>query len=855
MAPIKKSQTALILCIAVLSGFAGLGYEAIWTRLFAVSLGNEIQAVLSVIAALFAGLAFGSLMFGRRVAASFRPSLWYASFEVIIAVWALALIWILPVMRGFVPVVLPVDSSPARQWCVAFSFAFTLLLPATLPMGGTLPALEAMLSKGLQRKTIGLAYAANTFGAVIGTSATAFLLLPSFGLTKTLLLCAALNCLAASAAMFLPSVLGNSISQVANETRRNGLESWPLFFTGLLGIGYEVITIRTLSQSLENTVYTFALLLGVYLFGTACGGALQHLYLKTVDGKKATAILAILTSLTCLSGTLLIAFAGSILGSLQALLPHSIAVLSAEFFIAVLVFLPPSLAMGALFSQLAQNADKSGLGRALFFNTLGAALAPILFGPIILPLLGAKISFALIACLYLLIFWPLSLKHLALSSPVAFAAIVFLMSPLSLRLTQVPEGGKLLWHKDGAMAAVSVVADHSGARYLQVNNHFRMGGDVSLRSDARQAYIPLLLHPQPKHALFLGLGTGTTVSAAVDDPHLISDGVELVPEVVESFPYFRQSAPHLGNADNLHIHIADARRFVETTVDRYDVIVADLFHPSLEGSGALYTKDHFEAIRARLNEGGIFCQWLPLYQLDLETFQIILRSFLSVYPNTNAYLAHFSVEMPLIGLVGSVSSTSYDEHWFDRRAQDAAFAGQLSKVDLHDTTSLFGLYLAGADDLKIFAGDGPINSDDLPLVQALAPHFVYGQASNTAGERLLKMLAAFHPQSASLMQGSNEDQEKLRRYWLARNQFLEVGVEMRQGQKSPDLISSIAPKLLDIVRMSGDFDAAYNPLLFMARQLDRHDPRSARQLLEALDKANPQRSDARRMLAAVPPLK
>src|SRR4029079_17918178 len=100
--------------------------------------------------------------------------------------------------------------------------------------------------------------------------------------------------------------------------------------------------------------------------------------------------------------------------------------------------------------------------------------------------------------------------------------------------------------RDGIMAAVSVVRDEAGTRHLQVNNHFRMGGSASERSDHRQAYIPLLLHPNPKRALFLGLGTGATLSAAGDHPGLVTDGVELVPEVVESFPLFAGSAPQLG---------------------------------------------------------------------------------------------------------------------------------------------------------------------------------------------------------------------------------------------------------------------------------------------------------------------
>src|SRR5262249_25021179 len=112
---VMLKQALLITAIACLSGFAGLGYEIVWTRMLAVSLGHEIVAVLGVISALFAGLALGSLMPGRRIAASARPALWYAGLELAIGVWALFLIPLSPLAGDLVPTLVPVDAPPARQ--------------------------------------------------------------------------------------------------------------------------------------------------------------------------------------------------------------------------------------------------------------------------------------------------------------------------------------------------------------------------------------------------------------------------------------------------------------------------------------------------------------------------------------------------------------------------------------------------------------------------------------------------------------------------------------------------------------------------------------------------------------------
>src|SRR5262245_38033943 len=195
-----------IIVITALSGFAGLGYEIVWTRLLAVSLGHEIVAVLGVLAALFAGLALGSLLPGRRIAASARPALWYAALELAIGAWALALIPLFPVVGELVPALMPADASAMRQWLIAFGLPFILLLPATLAMGGTLPALEAVLAPHVRAGgAVGRVYAANTLGAAAGTLATTFALVPIFGISRTLAICAALNIVCAAAMWRLPA--------------------------------------------------------------------------------------------------------------------------------------------------------------------------------------------------------------------------------------------------------------------------------------------------------------------------------------------------------------------------------------------------------------------------------------------------------------------------------------------------------------------------------------------------------------------------------------------------------------------------------------------------------------------------
>jgi len=844
-----------ITAIAGLSGFAGLGYEMVWTRMLAVALGHEIVAVLGVISALFAGLALGGLVPGRRISASARPALWYAGLEAVIGLWALALIALAGPVGDLVPVLAPVDATPALQWFVAFALPFLLLLPATLAMGATLPALEAILSPALaDRRAAGRVYAANTAGAVAGTLATAFLVIPAFGLSATLALCALVNAICAIAMLRAAGGIRPVPKPEARGASIVGLA--PLFVSGLLGIGYEVLTVRVLSQILENTVYTFAILLAAYLAGTALGAALRNRVARGREPGALIAPLVVLTALACMAGAAVLGGADMLLAVMRAGLPATVSGrLGAEVAIAAIAFVPPTLAMGALFTELAQAASDrwGGMGPALAANTFGAALAPIVFGPVLMPLVGAKIGFAVIALGYLLALPNLRWRTLALGVAAGAAVALFVLSPLSLRFVRVPPGGALLWHADGAMASVSVVRNSAGDVHLQVNNHFRMGGSASERSDHRQAHIPLLLHPDPRRALFLGLGTGATLSAAGDHPGLKADGVELVPEVVETFPLFARSAPQLTGNPDISIHVADARRFVRAGGAPYDVIVADLYHPSVDGSGALYSREHFAAIRGRLAPGGLFAQWLPLHQLDLPTLRLIVRTFLEVFPQGEAYLGQFSVETPLIVLVGRTAPARTGQLWLAHRVTAPELARRLGALDLKDDVSLFGLYLSGAGGLRAFAGPGPVNSDDHPRVASAAPRTAYA-AGESPGERLVSLIAQLDADPAQAMPGADAiTQQRLAAYWRARNLYLETGVATLTAKGPRNVVAGIAPKLVEIVRISPDFEPAYLPVIAMARQVALSDPSAARALLTALDRAQPRRPEARRALASLPP--
>lgn len=826
------------------SGFAGLGYQLVWTQQCATWLGHEIAAVLAVVAAFFGGLALGAWGLGPRIERSAAPQRWYAGCELVIGAWSLVIALAIDGYGASLLQAIGPEPGVLRQWGFAFGGTFVLLLPATAAMGATLAAMERLCRIAAQEtRTVASLYAANTFGAVLGVLAVAFWLAPALGYARTGLICAAINFGCAMAALLLfgssasPGVSGERAG-VRGEADALPRILWPLALSGLLGIGYEVLVVRVLAQVSEGTVYTVALLLAVYLLAAAAGAAIY----ARADAKRAGACLPTITACACLIGATSLWFAARIKLALLGVLPPGMSsALVAEAALATVAFAVPSACMGALFAHLAACAvaQGTGLGRALAANTLGAASAPPLFGVVLFPLLGPKFALLLVALGYLL----LSKRRLVAAVP-ALAALGIASAAPDLAFVDVPPGGRVLRYADGVMASVSVVEDADGVSRLRIDNRQQEGSSATRRVDSRQGLLPLLLHPAPRTALFLGLGTGVTARAAASmQPQVRIDAVELVPEVIAASLMFAPD-PAQGPA-TLRVLAADARRYVRTTPRRYDVIVSDNFHPARSGSAALYTVEHFEAVRARLAGGGLFCQWLPLHQMDLATLRLIVASFLRVFPDGAAVLASNSLETPVIGLVGGGGGARLALPVAQARVHHAG----LAPIGFEDGFALLGSYVAGPAALARFAAGAPLNTDDHPRVAWRAPRITYAPRDERPRDRLIALLdAGWQPRDLVGTREPPEDTRRLAAYWQARDLFLRAGRDVQVSSDPARMLAQIEAPLLEVLRISADFRPASDPLRQLAGALSRRDPERARALFDRLARLQP----ARAQIGAIP---
>ncbi len=832
----------------LLSGAAGLGYQIVWARAFALGLGHELPGVLAVVSAIFAGLSLGSLLLDRRIGSSRRPDLWYVALELLIGLWALATLALIPWAEGLTAGWIGLDTGPARHWSFAFAVPMVVLLPATFAMGATLPAMERLVFALEPGRHVGGLYAANCLGAVAGTLGAAYVALPTLGMRASVIGFAALNllCAALAAALsrgwkeraaFEEARSRQASSRVALEGWGGGIRGLPFFWfaTGCLGIAYESLGIRILSRVFENSIYSFAVVLSLYLTGTALGAAAYQRWARPRRVEPTLSRLLTAIAAGCGLGGVALYFEVAIYRAARGWLGDSpVGVASAELFVASLVFLVPTACMGATFSHLVQAARRrdGGVGRSAALNTLGAATAPPLVGVLLLPMFGAPLVLAAIVGGYLML-----ARRFA-----ATAALVLLclLRPTSLPQELHRDSEILLAWREGALASVAVVETAESERRLRVNGRFQMGGTGGGILGSRQGLLPLMLHEAPRSAAFLGVATGATMKGALEHPGVDLTGVELLPEVLDMLPLFEETGAVVQRSPRVELVVADARRFVRTSPEQFDVIVGDLFHPGRDGAGTLYTLEHFQAIRDRLDPDGLFCQWLPLYQLDEPTLQSIAATFLSVFPEAWAFVGDFGIDTPVAGLVGTRRGALEipSDRW-NRDPSELPARSVMERHRLDSAVSLAGSALASPAQLRAFAGEAPIARDDLPLVVYRAPLFTAKRDSVPHGRLLAWIERVGTARPDGLIPPNEADRAALvartRRFIEARDGYLRGLVLADEGDGRSAMVA-----LWDSHERSADFEEVRRHLGRIADAVEPRAPSQARAIRQRLG-AWPQR--------------
>lgn len=637
--PEWKSWWVVVAILYSLSGFTGLAYEVLWARMLSMQFGVSIFGVVLTVAAFMVGLGLGSLAGVKRARSINTPLALFALLEMAIALYALLLPNLTHAVGGWMDGI--ADKLTLAQWyLLQGSEALCLLVMPAFAMGMSF----ALVMKAVDgtRLSLGKLYGLNTIGGVAGA------LFPLWGLSalgwsNSVRIIALLGLTVGAAALALSYFIRNS--QLAHCKAKNSTSARPLLSALAIyaGIGagsimLEVCWIRLYGMIMLRTEYVLGVILAVFLLGIALGSIL----LPRVQKSWITWLLPLITGGGILLGLWLLPAASAWVERSQ-FQSFSGAIWTQALILAIFT-LPVTLSLGAWLPLLAGRfATVEASGVWLYgANCLGGAAGAVVAGLLLIPLFGSAATVA-IAGLAIAAFGFLWVKPRRIWLVFAVMLIVAWhlrsMPPVHDLLPQFEGNSRDLYLYEDAISMTHVVEQPDGQRVL-LSDLQRMDASsdpsaVEIQMD--QARLALLLHPAPRSVLFLGLGTGISMAGSTPFPGLRRSAVELSQgSIIAANTWF---APVNRNVmDQAQTKRDDARHFLSTTQSNYDVIIGDLFHPDLAGMGALLSVQQFRRARNHLNDNGVFVQWLALNQFDIQSLQVVLRSFKHVFPDAQLFM-------------------------------------------------------------------------------------------------------------------------------------------------------------------------------------------------------------------------
>ena len=831
----------IVWLIFIFSGASGLIYQVIWMRQLTLIFGSTVFATSTVLTAFMAGLALGSFYFGRKIDESTQsPLRIYALLEA--GIGAFCLVWplILAALSAiYVLIHRNVTSEFYTLSLIRFVLTFgVLLIPSTL-MGGTLPVLTRFFVKRLEQlgTNIGILYALNTFGAVIGTVAAGFFLIEALGIRWTLGIGIAINFAVAAIALVLarkalttedassqPEIVvedeTRSPATQFTESRKPKAEShlalWAIGISGFCALAYEVLWTRIMVFFLGSTTYAFATMLAAFLFGIALGSMVLARWVDRI--KQPVAIFGIIQLGIGLFALILMPAFEGLYGMSSALQSTFGASRFWTFFSCFLVMCLPTFLMGASFPLVtkiytgsARQLGKS-IGNVYAVNTVGSILGAFCAGFILIPLLGIRPSIVLtvalnsgIGCLLILKSrWQTEtgkafLQGIGIGMPILNAglAVILLLTmnqPLFLKSaifkTQRP-GDTLVDYNEEVDATVTTLKDDEGVYRLYVDTN--QAADAS-RWDSPShrviAHLPLLLHPRPKRALVVGFGMGLT-SHSITQHGVKVDAIELSSGVLSAArKHFAHVNENVFENPQFNYKLNDGRNHILMTKTKYDMISTGIIHPLVSaGSSNIYTADFYRLCRRILTEDGIMCQWVPLHRLPEEHYKMIVRTFIEVFPETTLW---YKYTPDFVILIGTREPLRINYKNFIDRARIASIREGLAADDL-DGMSLLDSFMMGPETVHKYVGAGPIHTDNRPRLEFFRGADLVGTTTqNVKGmakyrERVLLYLTNY---GATLAE-QRATREKLDIYFRATEKLIlgQIAYASRQYQNAATLMN------------------------------------------------------------------
>jgi spermidine synthase len=784
----------LLLLLFAGSGCSALIYEIVWFQVLQLVIGSSAVSLAVLLGTFMGGMCLGSIALPSLISPWFHPLRVYALLELGLGIIGIAVPCAMPYVDG---IYTEAAAAGLPAMLLRGTVCAACLLPPTVLMGATLPAIARWIETTPQGVSwLGLCYGGNIAGAVFGCLLAGFYLLRIHDLATATIFAASLNGAVALLSLGLaivtrhhapaadpekvdcPSILKGTVPFF-----KGG--SWPVYIaialSGSCALAAEVIWTRLLSLMLGATVYTFSIILAVFLVGLGIGSSVGAL-LARVSPRPGVLLGSCQLLLTAaiawtaymlarslpywpidssLSGSPWLNFQLDLVRCLWAILPAT-CLWGASF--------PLALAAGATRGQ-----DPGQLvGRVYAANTVGAIIGAVGSSLLLIRWLGTQeaqrllIGLSTVGALLLLVprLWEIgrgvgsrllawfkfsagsAARQLPTPFPISRTAGALLLAasivaPAVVLAWSVPGSpwelvaygrslptydgqSEILYMGEGMNSSIAVTEEPSGARNFHVSGKVEASSyPQDMRLQRMLGHLPALFHAKPRSVLIVGFGAGVTSGSFVLHPDIerivICEIEPLIPRAVA--PYFAEENYEVVHDPRVEIVYDDARHYILTTPHKFDIITSDPIHPWVKGSATLYTKEYFELCKRHLNPGGLITQWVPLYETNVQVVKSEIATFFEVFPDGTIWSNNENGQGYDIVLLGQAEALKVDADELQERLDrpdHAAVKKSLENVGFRTVVGLLATYGGQASDLRSWLKQAEINRDRNLRLQYLA---------------------------------------------------------------------------------------------------------------------------------------
>ena len=755
-----RSGTGLtMLLLSFGSGVAALIYEIVWFQQLELVVGSSAVSLGVLLATFMGGTCLGSLIFPRVVSSRHHPLRVYAVIELGIGAFGILVLLLMPFIGSLYSAW---AGYGVRGFLLRGVVAATCLLPPTLLMGATLPALARTVEatcNGVSQ--LGFFYGFNIAGAVLGSLLTGFYLLRVYDAGVATYVAVAVNVVVAGTALAKggrsPTCRETALGPPSERGDLGTSGSCPTVYlaialSGLCALAAETIWTRLLGLLLGASVYTFSIILAVFLTGLGIGAS------RGASLSRSLARPRLALGWCQLLAAAAIAWTAYSLSASLPFWPIDPSISSNIWFNSQLdlgrafwALLPPTLLWGASFplalaSAASKTQDAAKLMAGVYAaNTLGAIVGALGAGLLLIAWIGSQHSQQVLIALSTFAGLLLLLPSRVYRARLGWGAVAVLLAVVSsgILIYSVPPIAKvlvahgryaatwagksnILYVGEGMNSPVAVSSFPNGALTFHVAGKIQASSvPRDMRLQRMLGHLTTLTPANPGSVLVIGCGAGITAGAVSIDPRVervtIVEIEPLVPQAASTY-FSKQNFNVLGNLKT-KVQIDDGRHYLLTAKERFDAITVDPLDPWVKGAANLYTKEFLEAAKQHLNPGGVITMYIQLFETNLDAVKSAVATFFEVFPNGTIWGNPYQGRGHDMLLLGQEAPLRIDLDEMEQRLVSPAFSTvrqSLAEVGMNSGLDLFATYAGRRSDLTEWLRGSAINRDRNLRMQYLA---------------------------------------------------------------------------------------------------------------------------------------